>query len=169
MSLEKLGFFMGLMGLVFALYAHDAEGKTWLHWFGLALVAFGFLVLVKQRIRPTIQFFAFRRSALDNILEIAEAQKIPDVVHATAELARSGAIQLYGELGRSKRLTAIPASYFEKHAIGWLPGVSLRTYNPLRSLGDQDTDECYFNLHGPVSLLKLLKRKHGVANAPRPA
>ena len=169
MSLEKLGFFMGLLGLVFALYAHDAEGKTGLHWFGLALVAFGFFVLVKRRIRPTIQFFAFRRSALENIFEIAEAQKIPDVVHATAELARSGAIQLYGELGPSKRLTAIPASYFEKHAIGWLPGVSLRTYDPLRPLGDQDTDECYFNLHGPVSLLKLLKRKHGVANAPRPA
>jgi hypothetical protein len=160
---------MGLMGLVFALYAHDAEGKTGLHWFGLTLVAFGFFVLVKQRIRPTIQFFAFRRSALENIFEIAEAQKLPDVVHATVELARSGAIQLYGELGPSKRLTAIPASYFERHAIGWLPGVSLRTYDPLRSLGEQDTDKCYFNLHGPVSLPRLLKLKHGVANAPRSA
>jgi hypothetical protein len=151
------------------LYGHQAEGNTVLHWFGLALVAFGFLVLVRQRIRPTVQFFAFRRSALENIFEIAEAQKIPDVVHATAELARSGAIQLYGELGPSKRLTAIPSSYFEKHAIRWFPGVSLRTYDPSRLLGDQDTEECYFNLHGPVSLLELLKRKHGVANAPRPA
>jgi hypothetical protein len=167
MSLERVGYFMGLMGLVFALYAHNAEGETPLHWVGLALVAFGFLVLVKERIRPTLQFLVFRRSALENIFEIAQDQNIPDVVHTTTQLARSGKIQLYGELGASKRLTPIPRSYFEEHAIGWLPGVSLRTYSSSRTFGDQDTDECYFNLHGPISLLKLLRQKHGAANTSR--
>ena len=82
------------------------------------------------------------------------------LLNRARQFARSGQVTIYGEHGGARNLVPIPATYFETHALAWfIPTGTLSTIDPTKPVGNQDTDDCYYNLYVDKSLLRMVKER----------
>ena len=161
--MDRLGFFIGLVGLAISLFpdAISSDHRNLLFWLGIICLIWGGLALL----RAYRGFFKLAWNALNgrfallSFLEM-EQERSPgrgasELLDRVINLARSGQATIYGERGRAKRLVAIQPGYFETHDVVWF-GPSVYTVDPRKDIREQDTDDQFFNLHAGRSVARML-------------
>ncbi|CAN7459733.1 hypothetical protein [Mesorhizobium sp. LjNodule214] len=166
--MDRFAFFLGLVGLAISIFTSDRypEVATALFWIGLAGIVWGGWLLVRHY-RDALVVIIRTASGYHPMIMVLERPAInateaqQDKIHRRVEeLAQSGQIVIYGERGSIRKLTSIPAEYWKEHGIFWSrPTQQVQTFDNTKSLGDQDTDDIYFNLYIVSSDLRLIYAK----------